>query len=591
MGTLYRRTDLDYLQLSIESILNQTYGNFEFLICDDGSTPEAKQMLEAFREKDSRIKLIRPGNKIDLASKLNACIQEAAGGFIARMDDDDYAAPERFEKQLAFLEAHADVAFVGCSVTLLRDGVRTGARIFPEYPMVKDFFITQPYIHPTLMFRRQVLDKAGGYSEERRQFLCEDYDLLLRLYSMGYRGANLQEQLLVYRVSTEKAHRKMIHRWNESVTRWERFRELRLLPYTFPFVLKPLAAGLVRRHILERHNLVKNNLYRNKRPYRYYSTTNSFFLSLMEKRFEHPFSDAWEQFGYEIGGPVCYSFVRWLSSVLDQDTEVTGLVFVARDGYLLKKCFGMLPRDREMKSAYIYATRAVAKSCTTPDGVKAFLKHIESFDFGDGIVGVVDTVTMKFTSQKLVETQLGRRTRGYFWTTLRSSHNYGEGLDYRSFQSEHYHLIRCWNLIEFIISSPEPPISGMKDGLPAYDRTSGWEAERSVVFKRIESGVLSFMTDLCAEESFPSVGSEDINEWVNTYLKNPSPEDVEIFEGVKVSEDTEHSTYIPLDPFRKKGLWKTAKDSLWFYSQRHPVIYRFFHALNLKRMKKELNKK
>ena len=441
------------------------------------------------------------------------------------------------------------------------------------------------------MFRREALDKVGGYSEKPRQLLCEDYDLLLRLYSMGYCGANLQEQLLVYRVSTEVGHRKMIHRWNESVTRWERYRELKLLPYAFPFVLKPIAVGLLPRHILERHNDVKNNLYRKKRPFRYASATNGFFLSRMEERFEHPFSDVWEQFGYEIGGPVCYAFVRWLSEGLEREPEVTGLAFVARDGYLLKKCFDMLPHDREIKSAYVYATRAVSESCKTPEGRKEFHKYLDTFDFGDGIVGVVDTVTMKFTSQNLLETQLGRRTRGYFWTTLRASQDYGKDLEYRTFQPENYHVIRCWNLIEFIITSPEPPISGIKNGLPSYNRTSGREAERRAVFQRIESGVLSFMCDLCASGVFPLVGSEDVNDWVNAYLKNPSHEDIEMFADIKVSEDTEHSTYIPLDPFRKKGPWKAAKDGLWFYSQRHPAVYKVFHALNIKRIKESVDGK
>ena len=112
--------------------------------------------------------------------------------------------------------------------------------------------MTQPYIHPTLMFRKEALDAVGGYSENKRQVLCEDYDLLLRLYVKGYRGMNLQEDLLEYTLpSTAKGNRKMCHRWNEAVTRWSRFRELGVLPRALPYVLKPLAVGLVPEFLLK----------------------------------------------------------------------------------------------------------------------------------------------------------------------------------------------------------------------------------------------------------------------------------------------------------------------------------------------------
>ncbi len=93
----------------------------------------------------------------------------------------------------------------------------------------------------------------NGYSEDPRQLLCEDYDLLLRLYAAGYRGMNLQESLLDYTIPvTAKGSRKMRHRWNEAVTRYQRFRQLGLLPGVAPYVVKPLAVGLFPEKLLER---------------------------------------------------------------------------------------------------------------------------------------------------------------------------------------------------------------------------------------------------------------------------------------------------------------------------------------------------
>ena len=253
MGICYRRDDLGLLHRSISSILNQTYSDFELLICDDGSTLDAVNVIESYAMKDRRIKLIRSGDCLDLAPKLNACIRNSNGEFIARMADDDYSVPERFGKQIEFLKEHKDIAFVGCDVRIYRDGEIVGERKLPEYPTVSDFFIVQPFIHPTLLFRKNALTDIGGYSEDRHQILCEDYDLLLRLYKNGYKGANMKDELLDYTVpQSAKDNRKMSHRWNETVTRMSRFRELGVLPYAFPFILKPLVVAFVPEPILAR---------------------------------------------------------------------------------------------------------------------------------------------------------------------------------------------------------------------------------------------------------------------------------------------------------------------------------------------------
>ena len=180
------------------------------------------------------------------------CLREARGNYIARMDDDDYSQPERFQRQVDLLSSESNIAFVGSNVTINRRGVSCGERKFPEYPKVRDFYITQPYIHSTLMFRKETLESIGGYSENKRQMLCEDYDLLLRLYAKGYYGMNLQENLLEYMIPvTVKGNRKMCHRWNEAVTRWKRFQELELLPYALPYVVKPLIVGVLPEWLLK----------------------------------------------------------------------------------------------------------------------------------------------------------------------------------------------------------------------------------------------------------------------------------------------------------------------------------------------------
>lgn len=246
MGVYFRGQDLLCLQRSIESILNQTFGEFELLICDDGSSESAVNLIDSYAGLDSRIRLVRPGNCFRLPEKLNRCIQMAKGRYIARMDDDDWSHVDRFAKEIDALEQHPECAFVGCNVNLSCNGNIVGKRKLPEYPEVRDFFFVQPYIHPTLIFRASVLSEVDGYCEDKRCDLCEDYDLLLRLYAKGYKGMNLQADLLDYTIPAN-AHgkRRLCHRWNETVTRYLRFRELRVLPRAWPYVIKPIAVGLV----------------------------------------------------------------------------------------------------------------------------------------------------------------------------------------------------------------------------------------------------------------------------------------------------------------------------------------------------------
>ena len=100
MGVLYRKADTTPLERSVRSILQQTYKNWEFLICDDGSSQEALTTLARFARQDGRIQLVRGVPATDLASKLNACFRRARGAYIARMDDDDWSEPQRFETQM-----------------------------------------------------------------------------------------------------------------------------------------------------------------------------------------------------------------------------------------------------------------------------------------------------------------------------------------------------------------------------------------------------------------------------------------------------------------------------------------------------------
>lgn len=251
MGVLYQRESVNLLERSIRSIQNQTYSNWELLICDDGSIEAARRYMEKTATQDMRVHLVRGCPRTDLASKLNWCLKAAKGTYIARMDDDDWSDPQRFEKQFHILESKPMIAFVGCNVRLWRDDHIIGVRELPEQPEVRNFLFVQPFVHPTLMFRRQVLEAVGGYCEACRCIGCEDYDLLLRCYEAGFFGINIQEPFFVYTLpELGKKKRTMALRWNEGKTRYIRFKALGLLPGALPYVIKPVLVGLLPKSFL-----------------------------------------------------------------------------------------------------------------------------------------------------------------------------------------------------------------------------------------------------------------------------------------------------------------------------------------------------
>lgn len=259
MGVLCSKDRIESMENAVRSILSQTYQDFELLICDNGSCLEVQVLLDSLAACDYRIHLLRPGNVNTLQKKLNFCLSAAKGEFIARMDDDDFSHPTRFEEQLSFLNQHPEIDFVGCNIMQVNESGSAGVRNLPMYPIVADFRFVSPFIHPALLFRRDTLLSADGYSESKWRESCEDYDLLLTLYEQGCHGANIQQVLLNYSIVNSQYQRKPYrHRVNEAVTRYGHFRSLKKLPAWWPYVVKPLAVGLLPLFTLARLKAMRN---------------------------------------------------------------------------------------------------------------------------------------------------------------------------------------------------------------------------------------------------------------------------------------------------------------------------------------------
>ena len=250
MGIRAAENRLPEVKRAISSIRAQTESDFELLICDTDSSAGVQNWLNEIATKDFRIQIIRNETCRSLTQKLNLCLKQSQGEFIARMDADDYSYPNRFEKQIKFLKKNPQYCAVGCNVREVSQTYMS-VRVLPEEPVIKDFRIKFPFIHPAMMFRRTALIGIGGYSECHWQDGCDDYDLMLRLYANKQKAANLQEVLLDYSILNSQLKKRAFHLYlNESVTRFYRFRELGLLPKWFCYVLKPLIISLIPRRAL-----------------------------------------------------------------------------------------------------------------------------------------------------------------------------------------------------------------------------------------------------------------------------------------------------------------------------------------------------
>lgn len=249
----YNIADLVIFPQAIQSIRLQSLGDLELIICDDGSTDRTWEILKMIAKQDNRIRLLRSGRNEGLAAALNRCIAAARGRYIARQDADDISDLSRLEKQSRFLDAHMEIQFVGSDTELFDQNGVWRLRRFPVCPHPEDFLFTMPFVHGALMFRREALLRAGGYRVARETRRTEDYDLLMRMYADGMRGANISEPLYRFQEGrdTEK-RRKYRYRMDEAAVRWKGFVAMDLMPQAIPYVFKPLAIGLLPAGILRR---------------------------------------------------------------------------------------------------------------------------------------------------------------------------------------------------------------------------------------------------------------------------------------------------------------------------------------------------
>lgn len=181
-------TDVELLKESIQSILNQTFTNFELIIIDDCGKNNVNEIVESFH--DPRIKVYKNEKNSGLIYSLNKAIEKAEGQYLVRMDTDDYAYPNRIESQYQFIKKHPQYTVVGMQCEFY-DGQQIYGVSKKEGEVTrKDLLMGVPLIHPSVIMKKEAIEKVGKYPNYLR---CEDYALWLELYAQGYKFYVLPE--------------------------------------------------------------------------------------------------------------------------------------------------------------------------------------------------------------------------------------------------------------------------------------------------------------------------------------------------------------------------------------------------------------
>ena len=240
----------DTLAEAIESLRRQTYTDWELIVCDDCSTDQTLNVLEEYKNKDFRIKIIKNDKNSGLAASLNHCIQYVGGEFIARMDCDDISDPVRFEKQVAYMTEHTECQLVG---TYMRefDGNKYGRIVEVKLnPTKYDLPKGAPFAHATVLIRTEAMKVLNGYYISKHTVRTEDVDLWYRFFAQGFIGANIPEPLYYVRMD-EAAYRrrKFKYMFHAAYIIWYGCDLIKLPKYYKIYCVKPILSWLFPRKL------------------------------------------------------------------------------------------------------------------------------------------------------------------------------------------------------------------------------------------------------------------------------------------------------------------------------------------------------
>lgn len=234
------------LKDAVDSIISQTYEDWELIICNDCSTDNTLAILNEYAKKDNRIIVIENETNKGLAASLNHCLEYVRGEYIARMDCDDISINTRLEKQYSFLEKNKQYDLVGTYMQGFNGDTRLNVIETKLYPTKYDLPKGAPFSHATIMMRTITMKKLNGYCISKHTLRTEDVDLWYRFFSNGFKGANISEVLYLVRMDDEAyKRRKLKFMFHASYIIWYGCDMVGLPFYYKIYCLKPFLSWLL----------------------------------------------------------------------------------------------------------------------------------------------------------------------------------------------------------------------------------------------------------------------------------------------------------------------------------------------------------
>lgn len=234
---------------ALDCIINQTYTNWEVIMCDDHSSDNTVQIANQYLQKyPEKFVLLENKENHGLNYTLNKCLKVANGDYIARMDGDDLCSEDRFEKEADVLDTCEDIAIVSTDMNFFDEKGVWGRTNVEKKPTKESFLYSTPFCHAACMVRKEAYQAVGGYSVSDKLLRVEDYHLWVKMYEKGYKGMNIQEPL--YSMRDDRAaqgRRKFKYRLNEAYVKKIAIQDLGLKRRNYVWCLRPIVIGLLPR--------------------------------------------------------------------------------------------------------------------------------------------------------------------------------------------------------------------------------------------------------------------------------------------------------------------------------------------------------
>jgi len=259
---VYNTPCKEEVDIALNSVINQTFTEWECVVCDDGSSDDTWDYLIKHYSYDERFIFIRNSCNSGLGAALNNCIMKARTPFLIRQDADDISRSDRFEILYKEMMDTPEAAVIGTSmISFDEHGEHRLRRPRSLYPRKHDFLYGTVVAHASCIIRRDCIICTGLYRVSWETKRCEDYDLFMRMYAAGFAIINIEQPLYYVREDNNTyARKKYGNRIKEAVVRFKGYRLLKMPIWGYIFVFKPLLVGLIPSKVMK---IMKDRFHRN----------------------------------------------------------------------------------------------------------------------------------------------------------------------------------------------------------------------------------------------------------------------------------------------------------------------------------------